>query len=57
MRLFEQPYLTANDIEEMLDVSGTTAYRAIHSLEEDGVLEEVTASTGRAKSSIFWNGC
>lgn len=42
VRLFERPYLTAHDVEEMFDVSGPTAYRAIHSLEEDGVLEEVT---------------
>jgi Fic family protein len=42
MKLFERPYLTTNDVGELLDVSGPTAYRAIDSLEEDGVLEEIT---------------
>lgn len=40
--LFEQPYVTATDVERRLDVSGPTAYRAIESLREEGVLEEVT---------------
>ncbi len=40
--LFEQPYVTASDVERRLDVSGPTAYRAIESLREDGVIEEVT---------------
>lgn len=56
MCLFERPYLTANDVEEMLDVSGPTAYRAIHSLEEDGVLEEVTGKESHREyraSEIF----
>ena len=42
MALFEQPYFTAADVEARLDVSGPTAYRAIHSLETDGLIEEVT---------------
>lgn len=42
MKLFEQPYLTANNVKEILDGSGPTAYHAIHPLEEDGVLEEVS---------------
>lgn len=42
LELFEQPYVTASDVERMLDVSGPTAYRAIHELEDEGVLEEVT---------------
>ena len=42
MKLFEEPYLTANNVKEILDRSGATAYHAIHSLEEDGVLEEVS---------------
>lgn len=56
MRLFERPYLTANNVEEMLDVSGPTAYRAIHSLEDDGVLEEVTGKESHREyraSEIF----
>ncbi len=40
--LFEQPYLTASMVKEILDVSGPTAYRAIEELVEDGVLEETT---------------
>jgi len=42
LALFEQPYLTANDVQDILDVTGPTAYRAIHRLEDEGVLEEVT---------------
>lgn len=42
MNLFEQPYFTAADVREELDVSGPTAYRAIRALEEDGLIEEVT---------------
>ncbi|RQG95746.1 Fic family protein [Natrarchaeobius oligotrophus] len=40
--LFERPYLTANSVQEQLDVTGPTAYRAIDHLEEEGVLEETT---------------
>jgi len=42
--LFEQPYLTASLVEELLDVSGPTAYRAIEQLVTDGVLEETTGN-------------
>ena len=42
--LFEQPYLTASLVEEQLDVSGPTAYRAIDQLVADGVLEETTGN-------------
>lgn len=41
-KLFHNPYIVASDVTEMLDVTGPTAYRAIRSLESDGVLEEVT---------------
>ena len=40
--LFEQPYVTTNTVANMLDVDRSTAYRAIESLVDDGVLEEVT---------------
>ncbi|MEA5385996.1 Fic family protein [Haloarculaceae archaeon H-GB11] len=40
--LFERPYLTAPLVEEELDVSSPTAYRAIGQLVQDGVLEETT---------------
>lgn len=42
LALFRKPYVVASDVVEMLDVTGPTAYRAIHRLEADGVLEEVT---------------
>ncbi|MFC7080283.1 Fic family protein [Halorussus caseinilyticus] len=41
-RLFENPYFTASEVAEMLDVERSTAYRAIETLRDDGVLEEVT---------------
>jgi Fic family protein len=40
--LFEQPYVTTNTVANILDVDRSTAYRAIESLVDDGVLEEVT---------------
>ncbi|AHG01963.1 filamentation induced by cAMP protein fic (plasmid) [Halostagnicola larsenii XH-48] len=40
--LFEQPYLTAAVVQNLLDVTGPTAYRALDRLEEEGVLEETT---------------
>ncbi|WP_207589672.1 Fic/DOC family N-terminal domain-containing protein [Halomontanus rarus] len=40
--LFEQPYLTAAVVEELLEVTGPTAYRAIDRLEAAGLLEETT---------------
>lgn len=40
--LFEQPYVTARSVAERFDVQRSTAYRAIESLQEDGILEEVT---------------
>lgn len=40
--LFEQPYLTASVVRELLDVTGPTAYRAIDQLVDEGVLEETT---------------
>ncbi|GAB7020460.1 Fic family protein [Halostagnicola bangensis] len=40
--LFEQPYLTAAVVKQLLDVTGPTAYRALDRLEEEGVLEETT---------------
>ena len=43
-RLFENPYFTASEAAEMLDVERTTAYRAIRTLEAEGVLEEVTGN-------------
>ena len=43
-RLFESPYFTASEAAEMLDVERTTAYRAIRTLEAEGVLEEVTGN-------------
>lgn len=43
-RLFDQPYLTARVVKELLDVTGPTAYRAIDRLEEEGLLEETTGN-------------
>jgi Fic family protein len=42
MRLFQQPYVTTKDVEEMLDVSRQTARNALLELEKSGVLEETT---------------
>lgn len=42
LKLFQNPFVVASDVSEIVDVTGPTAYRAIHRLESDGVLEEVT---------------
>lgn len=42
MRLFQNPYVTANDVADMLDVHQQTARDAISDLEAAGVLEETT---------------
>lgn len=42
LAVFENPYVTAPDVAETLDVTRPTAYRAVNALVEDGVLEEVT---------------
>ncbi|AKH97222.1 Fic family protein [Halanaeroarchaeum sulfurireducens] len=42
IRLFQEPYVDANKVSELLDVSGQTARNAIAQLEADGVLEETT---------------
>lgn len=42
MRLFQYPYLTTNEVAELLDVSNQTARNAINKLESQGVLEETT---------------
>jgi len=41
-RLFRDPYVVASEIAELLDVTKPTAYRAINTLEDEGILEEVT---------------
>jgi len=41
-KLFQDPYVVASEVAEMLDVTGPTAYRAINTLENEGILEEVT---------------
>lgn len=42
MRLFEQPYITADQAAELLGMSGQSARNAISELEQLDVLEEVT---------------
>lgn len=42
--LFEQPYLTAAVVEDLLDVTKPTAYRALERLEANGLLEETTGN-------------
>ncbi len=42
--LFEQPYVTARTVADRFDVQRSTAYRAIESLQDDGVLSEVTGN-------------
>jgi len=42
MRLFKQPYLTTNDVAELLDVTAQTARNAIRELEAQDVLAETT---------------
>jgi Fic family protein len=41
-KLFEQPYVTASLVTDLIDVTGPTAYRALNQLEAEGVLEEQT---------------
>ena len=42
MRLFQYPYVTTNDVKELLDVSHQTARNAITELEKENVLQETT---------------
>jgi Fic family protein len=42
MRLFQRPYVTTADVEDLLDVSHQTARNAIEALETEGVLQETT---------------
>ncbi|GAA0263223.1 Fic family protein [Halobacterium noricense] len=42
MRLFRKPYVTANDVADLLQVTDQTARNAIRELEANGVLEETT---------------
>jgi Fic family protein len=42
MRLFQQPYVTSNDVAELLDVTQQTARNAIQQLEAQDVLTETT---------------
>ncbi|NLV10683.1 Fic family protein [Halomicrobium mukohataei] len=40
--LFEHPYVTTKTVAKRLDIERSTAYRAIDTLQDEGVLEEVT---------------
>jgi Fic family protein len=40
--LFEQPYVTTGTVEDRFDVTNPTANKALHALEAEGVVEEVT---------------
>lgn len=40
--LFEQPYVTTAMVEDRFDVTNPTANKALHALEAEGVVEEVT---------------
>jgi len=42
MRLFERPYVTTNDVADLLDVTTQTARTAIRELEDRDVLGETT---------------
>lgn len=42
MRLFQQPYVDAATVAEMLDVTDQTAWNVLSELEASGVLEETT---------------
>ena len=42
MRLFQYPYVTANEVAEFLDVTTQTARNAITELESQDILEETT---------------
>ena len=42
MRVFQQPYVDAATVAEMLDVTDQTARNALSELEASGVLEETT---------------
>lgn len=47
LKLFENPYVTASEAQQLLDASEPTAYRALDALESDGVLTEVTGKQKR----------
>jgi len=42
MRLFQHPYVTTNDVADLLDVTSQTARNAITELQAQGVLKETT---------------
>jgi Fic family protein len=42
MSLFQQPYVTTKDVQELLDVSRQTARNALMELQAAGVVEETT---------------
>lgn len=48
--LFEQPYVTTKTAADRLNIERSTAYRAIDTLEDEGVLEEVT---GKARNKEY----
>jgi Fic family protein len=50
MRLFQQPYVTTNDVADMLDVTAQTARNAIRELEAQNV---VTETTGKERYQEF----
>jgi len=42
IRLFKQPYVTSNDVSELLDVTQQRAQNAIQEFEADDILTETT---------------
>lgn len=48
--IFEQPYLTVREAEDLIDMSYQSANTAVDRLEADGVLEEIT---GNQKNRVF----
>lgn len=50
MQLFTRPYLTVNEAQELLDMTYHTANAAVGTLEDDGVLEEIT---GQQRNRVY----
>lgn len=50
MRLFQQPYVSSNDVAELLDVTQQTTRNAIQKLEAQDILTE---TSGKERYSEF----
>lgn len=48
--IFKKPYITVSEAQDLIDMSYATANNAVDSLEEDGVLEEIT---GQDRNRVY----